>query len=419
MINIPKGTKDTLPSESAKWRYIEDSLRRLSSLYNVREIRTPMFEHTELFVRGIGDGTDVVNKEMYTFEDRGGRSITLKPEGTASVARSFVENSLDAMSLPLKMYYITPCFRYERPQAGRLREFHQFGLEIYGASSPYLDLDCITFAYEALTGLGLKNIRLHLNSIGCPECRKTYTAALKEYFASHLDEMCSTCRERYDRNPLRLLDCKSPDCKAIAAGAPRISDYLCDGCRAHHAKLQELLKGAGVPYEIDEGIVRGLDYYTRTVFEFVTEDLGAQGTVCGGGRYDNLVQSIGGKPTGCVGFAMGLERILMLMEKQGITFPDERVGVFVMSQSADQADACMRITAELRRAGVSADTEMTGRSLKAQFKYADKIGARFGIVIGGNEISSGTVKIKNLSDGTEEECALGDIAARMKEKING
>ena len=417
MINIPKGTKDVLPSESYKWRYVEDKLRALASLYNAREIRTPVFEHTELFVRSIGDGTDVVSKEMYTFEDKAGRSITLKPEGTAPVARSFVENSLEALSLPLKMYYIIPAFRYERPQAGRLREFHQFGLEVYGATSPYLDLDCIAFAYAALLGLGMKNVRLHLNSIGCPVCRKTYTAALKEYFAGRLGEMCDTCRDRYDRNPLRLLDCKSPVCKEIASGAPKIIDYLCDDCRAHHDKLCSLLDASGIPYVIDDNIVRGLDYYTRTVFEFVTEELGAQGTLCGGGRYDDLVSSIGGKPTGCVGFAMGMERMLMLMEKQGVDFGGESVSVFVMSQSPEYADRCVALVGELRKAGISADTEMTGRSLKAQFKYADKIKALYGIVVGDSEITTNIVKIKNLSDGTEEECAFGELASRIKEKL--
>lgn len=419
MINIPKGTKDVLPSESGRWHYIEDKLRRTASLYNAREIRTPVFEHTELFVRSIGDGTDVVSKEMYTFEDKGGRSITLKPEGTAPVARSFVENSLDAMSLPLKMYYITPCFRYERPQAGRLREFHQFGVEIYGATSPYLDLDCISFAYDALVGLGMKNIVLHLNSIGCPTCRKRYIEALKAYFEPMLGEMCGTCKERFERNPLRLLDCKSPVCKSVASGAPKIADYLCDDCRAHHDKLTSLLTSRDIPFVRDDNIVRGLDYYTGTVFEFVTEELGAQGTVCGGGRYDNLIAEVGGKPTGCVGFAIGLERILMLMEKQGIDFGEERPCVYVMSQSPAQADECIKTVARLRAAGVSADTEMTGRSLKAQFKYADKIKAEYGVVIGESEMESKQIKIKNLSDGTEEECALGDLAARMKEKKNG
>ena len=414
MINIPKGTKDALPSESYKWQYLEGKLRRVASLYNVREIRTPVFEHTELFVRSIGDGTDVVSKEMYSFEDKGGRSITLKPEGTAPVARSFIENSLDALSLPLKMYYITPCFRYERPQAGRLREFHQFGIEFYGATSPYLDLDCISLAYDALKELGLKNVVLRLNSIGCPECRKTYTEALKAYFSNHLDEMCGTCKERYERNPLRLLDCKSPICKNIGAGAPKITDYLCDDCKNHHDVLCGLLKDNDIPYVIDENIVRGLDYYTRTVFEFVTNELGAQGTVCGGGRYDNLVSSIGGKQTGCVGFAMGLERLLMLMEEQGVDFCPTNPKVFVMSQSSTYAGTCMKIVSELRRNGISADTEMTGKSLKAQFKYADKINAEYGVVIGGSEIETNTVKVKHLSSSSETECALDELTDFLK-----
>lgn len=415
MINIPKGTKDVLPSESYKWQYTENKLRELARLYNVREIRTPVFEHTELFIRSIGDETDVVSKEMYTFEDKGGRSITLKPEGTAPVARSYIENSLESLSLPLKTYYIIPAFRYERPQAGRLREFHQFGVEIYGATSPYLDLDCISLAYDALTGLGLKNVKLRLNSIGCPECRKKYVEALRAYYSDKLDVMCPTCRERYSKNALRLLDCKVPTCRELAKNAPVILDYLCDDCRAHHDKLCELLGVVGVPYEIDPGIVRGLDYYTRTVFEFVTEELGAQGTVCGGGRYDNLVSSLGGKPTGCVGFAVGLERIIMLMEKQGVDFLENVPDVFVMCQSPEYAPECMKITALLRKAGISADTEMTGRSLKAQFKYADKIRARYAVVIGGNEIAEEKVKIKKLSDGTEEECELKALAARLKE----
>lgn len=415
MINIPKGTKDVLPSESGKWQYTENKLREFARLYNAREIRTPVFEHTELFVRSIGDETDVVSKEMYTFEDKGGRSITLKPEGTAPVARSYIENSLDSMSLPLKTYYITPAFRYERPQAGRLREFHQFGVEIYGATSPYLDLDCISLAYDALTGLGLKNVRLKLNSIGCSECRKRYVDALRAYYADKLDEMCPTCRERYAKNALRLLDCKVPACRELTKNAPAILDYLCDDCRAHHEALCGLLEGIGIPFEIDTGIVRGLDYYTRTVFEFVTEELGAQGTVCGGGRYDNLVSSLGGKPTGCVGFAVGLERIIMLMEKQGVDFAESVPDVFVMSQSQEYAAECIKITASLRRAGISADTEMTGRSLKAQFKYADKIRAKYAVVIGGDEIAQEKVKIKKLSDGTEEECGLKALPARLKE----
>ena len=368
-----------------------------------------------MFVRSIGDETDVVSKEMYTFEDKGGRSITLRPEGTAPVARSYVENALDSLSLPLKTYYLISAFRYERPQAGRLREFHQFGVEIYGATSPYLDLDCISFAYDALRALGLDNVRLKLNSIGCSDCRKKYVEALRTYFADHLEDMCGTCKERYGRNALRLLDCKNPECKKIAEGAPVILDYLCDDCKAHHEKLCGLLDASGIPYEVDAGIVRGLDYYTRTVFEFVTDELGAQGTVLGGGRYDDLVQSIGGKPTGCVGFAMGMERALMLMEKHGVDFGRTGIDVFVISQSPELEGACMAIVSDLRKEGISADTEMTGRSMKAQFKYADKQNAAYAVVIGGNELETQRVKIKRLSDGREEECGMNEIAARIKE----
>ena len=417
MINVPKGTKDALPSESYKWQYVEATLRKVADLYNAREIRTPVFEHTELFVRSIGDETDVVSKEMYTFEDKGGRSITLKPEGTAPVARSFIENSLDALSLPLKMYYITPCFRYERPQAGRLREFHQFGIEVYGATTPYLDLDCISLAYNALLSLGLKGIVLRLNSIGCPKCRKEYTNALKEYFKSRLNEMCSTCKDRFERNPLRLLDCKSPICKEIGLGAPKITEYLCDDCKAHHEKLCQLLNDHGIPYVIDQNIVRGLDYYTRTVFEFVTTELGAQGTVCGGGRYDNLIASMGGKQTGCVGFAMGLERLIMLMEAQNVDFGRRYPDVYIMSQSAEYVDYCMKLVNVLRNNGISADTEMSGKSLKAQFKYADKINANYGIVIGESEINSQTIKIKKLSDGTEKEINIADLSEYLLKNI--
>ena len=417
MINVPKGTKDALPSESYKWQYVEATLRKVADLYNAREIRTPVFEHTELFVRSIGDETDVVSKEMYTFEDKGGRSITLKPEGTAPVARSFIENSLDALSLPLKMYYITPCFRYERPQAGRLREFHQFGIEVYGATTPYLDLDCISLAYNALLSLGLKGIVLRLNSIGCPKCRKEYTNALKEYFKSRLNEMCSTCKDRFERNPLRLLDCKSPICKEIGLGAPKITEYHCDDCKAHHEKLCQLLNDHGIPYVIDQNIVRGLDYYTRTVFEFVTTELGAQGTVCGGGRYDNLIASMGGKQTGCVGFAMGLERLIMLMEAQNVDFGRRYPDVYIMCQSAEYVDYCMKLVNVLRNNGISADTEMSGKSLKAQFKYADKINANYGIVIGESEINSQTIKIKKLSDGTEKEINIADLSEYLLKNI--
>ena len=314
MIRIPKGVKDVLPQDSYKWQFVENVARNVCSLGGLKEIRTPTFEYTGLFTRSIGDNTDVVSKEMYTFDDKAGRSLTLKPEGTACVARSYIENSLEANSLPLKMYYFTPVFRYENPQAGRYREHHQFGVEVYGSPSPVMDYEVIKLAYDFLSALGIDQLKLRLNSIGCPTCREQYNKALKEYLSSKLDKLCSTCRERFEKNPLRIIDCKVPSCKEIVAGAPRIIDYICDDCKEHLAMLRAYLDDAKIPYEIDPDIVRGLDYYTKTVFEFVTTALGAQGTVCGGGRYDNLVESVGGKPTPCVGFGLGIERLLLLME---------------------------------------------------------------------------------------------------------
>lgn len=400
MINIPKGTKDVLPQDSYKWQYVEETARNICRLCNVKEIRTPVFEHTELFTRSIGDDTDVVSKEMYTFEDKGGRSLTLKPEGTACVARSYVENTLEANSLPLKMFYFTPVFRYEKPQAGRYREHHQFGVEVYGAQDAVMDYEVIQLAYSFLSELKIGDLKLHLNSIGCPECRKEYNKALTAFLNENIDGLCPTCKERLNKNPLRIIDCKVPACKEIVAKAPRIIDYICDDCKEHMAKLRGYLDDAEIPYEIDPDIVRGLDYYTKTVFEFVTESLGAQGTVCGGGRYDNLVQSVGGKPTPCVGFGLGLERLILLMDNLGVSFGESVApDVFVMSQSPSYVDECLSLVRKIRKAGFSAETEFTGRSVKAQFKYADKLSARFAVVIGEQEMATGNVVLKRLSDG--------------------
>lgn len=320
MINIPKGTKDVLPGDSYQWQYVEGIAREVAKLYNLKEIRTPVFEHTELFLRGVGDTTDIVTKEMYTFRDKGDRSITLKPEGTAGAARSYIENGLAGGAQPVKMYYIIPAFRYERPQAGRLREFHKFGVEVFGAKGADADAEVISLADSLLRRLGIR-VKLHINSIGCPQCRAAYNKALKEYFAPHLEELCPDCRARYEKNPLRLLDCKEESCKKINRDAPVILDYLCPECREHFEALKGYLDLAGIGYEIDPRIVRGLDYYTRTVFEFVSEDIGAQGTVCGGGRYDGLIEEIGGAPTPAVGFAAGIERLLMVMEAAGTKPP--------------------------------------------------------------------------------------------------
>lgn len=417
MINIPKGTKDVLPSDSYKWQYVESMARKAAHLYGFREIRTPAFEHTELFTRSIGDDTDVVKKEMYTFLDKGNRSITLKPEGTAPVARSFVENALDALSLPLKMYYITPVFRYENPQAGRLREHHQFGVELYGGDNAALDYEVISLAHTFLSSVGVTGLVLNLNSIGCEKCRGKYNEALKAYLAGKLDEMCPTCRERFEHNPLRILDCKVEGCKKIVEGAPRILDYICDDCKAHMTELESLLKRGGIEYVINPNIVRGLDYYTKTVFEFVTTALGSQGTVCGGGRYNHLVESVGGKPTPCVGFGLGLERLLMLLDSIGVNIEnDDRPDIFVISQNQVLTDKCRDVVMMLRKNGIAADTDNTGRSLKAQFRYADKLAAKYVVVIGDTEASTGVVTVKKLADGTSEQTTIDNLVNYILEK---
>lgn len=411
MINIPKGTKDVLPFESYKWHYVERIARETADLYCLNEIRTPTFEHTELFLRGVGDTTDIVNKEMYTFLDKGERSITLKPEGTAGVARSFIENGLFNNAMPLKMYYITPVFRYENPQKGRLREHHQFGVEVYGGAGADTDAEVIKLAYTVLKKCGL-SVKLYINSMGCPECRKKYNEALKGYFADKLDKLCPTCRERYYKNPLRILDCKEEGCKALCKDAPKIVDYLCDDCSSHFKKLQELLTDCGVAYEINPFIVRGLDYYTKTVFEFVTTALGSQGTVCGGGRYDNLISQLGGTPTCGVGFGMGIERLLMLMEAENVVIPmHENVRLYIASMGDEAYKKAFEIASELRDKGVKAEIDHAGRGIKAQFKYADKIHAENVVTLGDNELLTGVAQIKNMADGKLTEIKISDISS--------
>lgn len=409
MINIPKGTKDVLPSESYKWHYVENTARKIAELFNIKEIRTPTFEHTELFLRGVGDTTDIVNKEMYTFNDKGNRSITLKPEGTAGVARSFIENGLFNGVMPLKTYYITPVFRYERPQAGRLREHHQFGVEFYGSNSADIDAEVILTAYTLLTKLGLQ-VELNINSMGCKTCRAEYNKALKTYLKDNISSMCYTCQERYEKNPLRILDCKEEGCKALTKNAPKITDYLCDECKAHFESLQNCLTAAGLFYKINPFIVRGLDYYTKTVFEFVTNALGSQGTVCGGGRYDGLIEQIGGKSVPGVGFGMGLERVLMLMEAVNAPIPEEKgVTVYFASMGEKASLKAFELCYALRSKGISAETDHMQRGFKAQFKYADKIKAEYVIAVGDSEIESGIVKVKRMSDGYETEVSLNEV----------
>lgn len=416
MINIPKGTKDVLPSDSYKWQFVEKTARETAKVFGASEIRTPTFEHTEVFLRGVGETTDIVNKEMYTFLDKGGRSITLKPEGTAGVARAFVENGMSSLALPQKLFYITSCFRYERPQAGRLREFHQFGVEFLGAKDANIDAETIILAKTFLDKVGIKNVTLYLNSIGCKECRKNYENALKEYLNANIDGMCELCKDRLNKNPLRILDCKNDDCKKITENAPKILDYICSDCSAHFEKVQKLLTVAGVKFKINSNIVRGLDYYTKTVFEFVSENIGAQGTVCGGGRYDGLIAQLGGNDVPGIGFAVGVERILMLLENTGVEIPnDNKVTYYVAPMGEAEAEKAFELVHALRLNGISADFDHMGRGIKAQFKYADKIGAEKVIVIGSNELASGIVKVKNMADGTEEET---DINAMIKDLLD-
>ena len=411
MINVPKGTKDVLPQDSYKWQYVEGVARDMARLFNLKEIRTPVFEHTELFQRGVGDTSDIVTKEMYTFKDKGDRSITLKPEGTAGVVRAFIENGLISGVLPAKMYYIIPAFRYERPQAGRLREFHQFGVEVFGSASAQTDAETILMADGFLKKLGLQ-VKLYVNSIGCKTCRAAYNKALKAFFAPHLDKLCYDCKTRYEKNPLRLLDCKEEDCKKINADAPKMLDYLCEDCAAHFKALKDCLSLAGVDYEIDPRIVRGLDYYTRTVFEFVSTSIGAQGTVCAGGRYDGLIEELGGNPTPAVGFAAGIERLLLVMSQTGVAIPEEeKCKVYLAGMDEECRKKAFATAVALRAAGVYAEIDHMGRSVKAQFKYADKIGAKYVAVIGGNELAEGVMNVKEMATGESEKVAFENAVA--------
>lgn len=419
MIQIPKGTKDVLPKQSYLWQYVENAARETAEAFGFREIRTPTFEYTELFLRGVGDTSDIVNKEMYTFLDKGNRSVTLRPEGTAGVARAFLENGLASGAMPFKVYYLISAFRYERPQAGRLREFHQFGAELYGADGAYADAEAITFADAFLKNLGLKQIKLRLNSIGCKKCRAKYYEALKEYFAPRLDEMCSDCKTRFEKNPMRMLDCKEEGCKRFTANAPKMLGYLCDDCKEHFETVQKLLTASGVQYELDPSIVRGLDYYSRTVFEFVTSAAGAQGTVLGGGRYDTLLSEIGGEDVPAVGFAAGLERLLMVMDAEKAPFKEEKkTDCYLLGMDGKSREKAFLLANELRRAGFSAETDLMTRSVKAQFRHAGKIGARFVAVIGENELNEGAAEVKDMQSSSSEKVKFEELRQYLLRRIS-
>ncbi len=407
-----KGTEDVMPKDSYRWQFVEDVMRRESKAYGFKEIRTPVFEHTELFQRGVGQTTDVVQKEMYTFDTKGGESVTLRPEGTAGAARAVLEHSLENDGLPIKASYFVSCYRYEKPQAGRLREFHQFGVEEYGTQSPLADAEIICVAQSIFDRLGIKQLRLEINSIGCPTCRAEYHKALREYFGARKEELCDTCNSRLEKNPMRILDCKSPICSKIAEGAPKITDYLCDECREHFEQVQKYLDVAGVEYTVNPTIVRGLDYYTKTVFEFVTDFIGAQGTVCGGGRYDGLIEELGGKHLPSLGFAMGMERLLMLMDKQGIEIPEPSSCDLYVATMGDKAkEKAFSLIKSVRDCGLIAETDVVGRGLRPQMKYADKIGAKFSLVLGDNEIEQNSAEVKNMTTGEKTTLALDETFA--------
>ena len=415
MINKPRGTEDILPQSSSLWRSIEQAVHEVCKNFGYGEVRTPTFEATELFERGVGDTTDVVQKEMYTFLDKGDRSLTLRPEGTASVVRAYLENSLYANPQPTKLYYIIPCYRYEKPQAGRLREFHQFGIECFGTSSPSTDVEVISLAVNLLERLQVLGVELNVNSIGCPVCRTEYNEKLKNYFTEHKSKLCETCLTRLEKNPMRIIDCKSPVCSEVAKNAPKVSDNLCDECETHFTAVKSGLDNLGIAYNIDPNIVRGLDYYTKTVFEITSNALGAQSALCGGGRYDGLVATLGGADTPAIGFALGLERlvkILSVVGRDAIDTPNA-CDLYIATIGENALKTAEKLAYNLRKNGKSVQIDLCGRSVKAQMKYADKIGAKYSIVLGDDEVNSGVATLKNMTTGETKEIKLENLGVEV------
>lgn len=405
----PRGTEDVLPEEAVQWQVIEAVMRGEASLHGFGEVRTPVFEHTELFQRGVGDTTDIVQKEMYTFLDKGGRSVTLRPEGTAGAARAMLEHGVYNNGLPVKFYYFTSCYRYEKAQKGRLREFHQFGAEMYGSADPLADAEVILLGSSIFERFGLKDVRLEINSIGCPECRAKYLEALRAYFEDRKGELCETCLGRLERNPMRILDCKSPVCSAIAQGAPRMLDYLCDGCREHFESVKQALDAVGVAYTVNPSIVRGLDYYTRTVFEFLAPIDGKELAVCAGGRYDGLIEELGGQSMPALGFGLGMERLLLLLKQQSVELPGaDPCEIFIASLGQSAKLAAFRLCDTLWKSSVRAACDVNARGLKAQMKYADKIGAKYCLVLGDDELAAGKAELKNMKTGEKKKISLGE-----------
>lgn len=421
----PRGINDILPTEVWKWQYVEDCLRGLAGRFGFQELRLPIFEHTELFQRGIGDTSDVVEKEMYTFTDRGERSLTLRPEGTAGVARAFVENKLYTGALPGKYYYMGPMFRYDRPQAGRYRQFNQFGIEAIGGQEPAIDSEVVAFAYEIFNSLGMTNLLVHLNSVGCPVCRKTYRQTLQNYLLSVKDQLCNTCQGRFDRNPMRILDCKSKVCQSLVQGAPTITQHLCADCQEHFAQVRKQLESMDIPYVVDEGLVRGLDYYTRTAFEITAGKDGSQSALCGGGRYDNLVQEIGGPDLSGIGFALGMERFLLMLDEQAIVLPQPSgCDVYVIGLGEAAQFMINQLCHSLRKAGLSVQRDYQSRNLKVQMKSADRVKAKLTVIVGDSEIEQGTLILRQMANGIQDtveiKAAVNQIVSKLASlKIEG
>lgn len=414
LTQAPKGTRDILPEDIYQWNYVENEFTELCKRFGYKEIRIPVFEHTELFQRGVGDTTDIVQKEMYTFLDKGGRSITLRPEGTAGVVRSYIEHGMSSLPQPIKLFYKITAYRYENVQKGRYREFNQFGVELLGAQDPSADAEVISILAMFFDKLGIKNLELNLNSIGCPKCRSKYNEKLKEYIKNYIDDMCDTCKDRYNRNPMRILDCKEEKCRSYMKDAPALLDNICDECRDHFNSVLKKLEAINIPYNIDKGIVRGLDYYTKTVFEFVSKNVGTQGTVCGGGRYDGLVEECGGVPTPGIGFALGVERLLLEMQSQGIEIPKPNPPDIYIGAIGERANlACEKLAWDLRRQNITCIKDIMGRSVKAQLKYADKIGARYVLILGDDEIESNKAKLKDMQTGEAKDITLDTLINRL------
>ena len=409
----PKGTRDILPPETAAWQYVETVFADVCGRFGYREIRIPTFEQTELFQRGVGDTTDVVQKEMYTFADKGGRSMTLRPEGTAGVVRSYLENGMASWPAPVRLYYNLTAFRYENVQKGRYREFHQFGCEAFGSAGPAVDAELIGLLHLFFETIGVRETALRINSIGCPVCRGDYLDLLRDFLRPHLPELCRNCQDRFEKNPLRIIDCKEARCQAVTADAPTQLEHLCPDCKTHFDGLRRHLEVLELPYEIDPRIVRGLDYYTRTVFEFVSSHVGTQGTICGGGRYDGLVAAVGGQPTPGIGFALGVERLLMELTARGVELPGSKPMALYLAVSGDHQDQAMSLCHQLRRAGIRVETDLMSRSLKAQMKYAGKSGARYALVLGDDEAATGSGRLRDLSDGQERTVDLANLAEEL------